>query len=310
MLPSISPTIPTAVRRPWRRAFTRYRLELGLLLAPFLAGALLLVIAPTLYTAVLAFTQYDALAAPTWSGLDNFITIFRRDLFWIAGRNSLIYVGLAAPLQLLGALLLALLLHPARRGVRPYRVAAYLPSVIPEVAYALIWLWIFNPLYGPLNRLLEWVGLPGVNWLTGEETALISLVLMSCLRVGEGMLLLIAARQGVPAEYFQAAALDGGSRWQLFRHITLPLLAPWLLLLLLRDILLSAQSSFVPVYMMTAGGPNYATTLLPYLVYEEAFSHFRIGHAAAMMLVMFVGIGALLWLTYRLVGGWGYADEI
>ncbi|MEZ4660927.1 MAG: sugar ABC transporter permease [Caldilineaceae bacterium] len=149
-----------------------------------------------------------------------------------------------------------------------------------------------------------------MNWLIGEDTALIALVLMSCLRVGEGMLLLIAARQGVSNEYFQAAALDGGSRWQLFRHITLPLLAPWLLLLLLRDILLSAQSSFVPVYMMTEGGPNYATTLLPYLIYEEAFSHFRIGHAAAMMLIMFVGIGALLWLIYRLVGGWGYADEI
>ncbi|MCB9149710.1 MAG: sugar ABC transporter permease [Caldilineaceae bacterium] len=280
------------------------------MLAPFLVGATLLIILPALYTAVLAFTQYDALAAPTWSGLANFRTIFQRDLFWIALRNSLIYVGLAAPLQLLGALLLALLLHHPHRGVRQYRVAAYLPSVIPEVAYALIWLWIFNPLYGPLNKVLAWVGLPALNWLVSEDTALISLVLMSGLRVGEGMLLLIAARQGLPTAYFQVAALDGGNRWQLFRYITLPLLAPWLFLLLLRDILLSAQSSFVPVYMMTSGGPNYATTLLPYLVYEEAFSHFRIGHAAAMMLIMFAGIGALLWLLYWLLGGWGYADEI
>ena len=296
--------------RSWRRICTRYRLELGLLLAPFLVGATLLVILPALYTAVLAFTRYDALAAPTWSGLANFRTIFQRDLFWIALRNSLTYVGLAAPLQLLGALLLALLLHHPRRGVRQYRVAAYLPSVIPEVAYALIWLWIFNPLYGPLNKVLAWVGLPTLNWLVSEDTALISLVLMSCLRVGEGMLLLIAARQGLPTAYFQVAALDGGNRWQLFRYITLPLLAPWLFLLLLRDILLSVQSSFVPVYMMTSGGPNYATTLLPYLVYEEAFSHFRIGHAAAMMLVMFAGIGVLLWLIYWLLGGWVYADEI
>ncbi|MEZ4660926.1 MAG: sugar ABC transporter permease [Caldilineaceae bacterium] len=159
MVRSTSPPI-THPRRSWWRAHTRYRLEIGLLLAPFLVGAALLVILPALYTVMLAFTEYDALAAPTWRGLANFATIFQRDLFWIAVRNSLIYVALAAPLQLLGALLLALLLHHARPGVRLYRVAAYLPSVAPEVAYALIWLWIFNPLYGPLNKLLEWVDCP------------------------------------------------------------------------------------------------------------------------------------------------------
>jgi multiple sugar transport system permease protein len=292
-----------------RLVVNRYRLELGLLLVPFLAGAAFLIILPVLYTFLLAFTKYDALAPPTWSGLSNFATIFQRDVFWIAVRNSLAYVGLAAPLQLLGALILALLLHHQRRGVRQYRTAAYLPSVIPDVAYALIWLWIFNPLYGPLNKLLGWVGVQGPAWLINADTALLSLVFMTCFRVGEGMLVLIAALQAMPPTYFQAAALDGGNRWQLFRHITLPLLAPWLLLLLLRDILLSAHSSFIPVYMMTEGGPGYATTLLPYLIYEEAFSHFRIGHAASMMLVMFMGIGALLWLVSRLMRGWGYADE-
>lgn len=295
--------------RPWRGVTLRYRLELGLLLAPFLVGALLLVIFPALYTFVLAFTEYDALASPTWRGLGNFSTIFQRDVFWIAVRNSLAYVGLAAPLQLLGALLLALLLYHQRRGVRQYRISAYLPSVVPDVAYALIWLWIFNPLYGPLNMLLGRVGLPGAAWLVSVDTALLSLVFMSCFRVGEGMVLLIAALQAMPPDYFQAAALDGGNRWQLFRQITLPLLAPWLLLLLLRDMLLSAQSSFIPVYIMTEGGPGYATTLLPYLIYDEAFNHFRIGHAASMMLVMFMGIGVLIWLLYYVVGGWGYADE-
>ncbi len=288
---------------------SRYRLELGLLLAPFLLGTTLLIVVPGLLTVILAFMEYDALAAPVWSGLQNFSTIFRREIFWIAVRNSLLFVGMAAPLQLLGALLLALLLHPTRPGVRHYRIAAYLPSVIPDVAYALIWLWIFNPLYGPLNKVLGWVGLPGPAWLVDADLALVALVFMSCFRIGEGMLVLIAALQGLPPAYFHAAALDGGNRWQIFRHITLPLLAPWLLLLLIRDILLSAQSNFTSVYMMTEGGPGYATTMLPYLIYNEAFSNFRIGHAASMMLIMFVGIGILLWLVYKIVGGWGYADE-
>lgn len=295
-------------RRQWYVA--TYRLELGLMLAPFLVGTLLLIVVPALLTVLLAFTEYDAFSPPQWSGLQNFVTIFQRELFWIAVRNSLVYIALAAPLQLLGALILALLLYHQRYGVRQYRIAAFLPSVIPEVAYALIWLWLFNPLYGPLNQLLGWLGLPGPAWLVDPDTALLALVVMSCFRLGEGMLVLIAALQGIPPAYFQVAALDGGNRWQLLRYITLPLLMPWLLLLLLRDILLSAQSSFAPVYMMTEGGPGYATMLLPYLIYDEAFSHFRLGHAASMMLVMFVGIGGLLWVVYRVTGGWGYTDEI
>lgn len=308
-----SKTKPTANKlsaSPRQRHTTHQRLELTLLLTPFLVGTLILIVLPALLTILLAFTKYNAFTPPQWNGLQNFTTIFQRDVFWIAIKNSLIYVGLSAPLQLLGALLLALLLYHQRYGVRQYRIAAFLPTIIPEVAYALIWLWIFNPLYGPLNKLLGWIGLPGEAWLVNADTALLSLVFMSCFRLGEGMFILIAALQGIPTTYFQAAALDGANRWQLLRHIILPLLTPWLLLLLLRDILLSAQSSFAPVYMMTEGGPNYATMLLPYLIYDEAFSHFRLGHAAAMMVVMFIGIGALLWLVYRLVGGWGHTDEI
>ena len=152
-----------------RRPLSWYQAELWLLLTPFVMGALLLIVLPALLTLVLAFTEYDALSAPVWSGLDNFRTIFRRDIFWIAVRNSLAFVGLAVPLQLLGALLLALLLYQQRSGVRHYRIAAYLPSVIPDVAYALIWLWLFNPLYGPLNKVLGAVGLPQPAWLVDAD---------------------------------------------------------------------------------------------------------------------------------------------
>lgn len=302
--------LPVTKARLTPRRISWYQVELGLLLAPFVLGAALLIVFPALFTVILAFTEYDALSAPVWSGLQNFRTIFQREVFWIAVRNSLVFIGLATPLQLLGALGLALLLYHQRTGVRHYRNAAYLPTVIPDVAYALIWLWLFNPLYGPLNKVLGGFGLPQPAWLVDDNTALLSVIFMSSFRIGEGMLLLIAALQGMPAAYFQAAALDGGTRWQIFRYITLPLLIPWLLLLLMRDILLSAQSSFTPIYMMTEGGPGYATMLLPYLIYDEAFSHFRIGHAASMMVVMFVGIGLLLWVVYKVAGGWGYSDEV
>ncbi|MFO7634608.1 MAG: sugar ABC transporter permease [Caldilinea sp.] len=287
----------------------RHHLHLWLLLMPFLAGAFLLIGLPALITFGLAFTRYDAISPPIWNGLENFATIFRRELFWIAVRNSLLFAATAAPLQVLGALLLALLLHPSRRGVHLYRSSVYLTTVIPDVAYAMIWLWLFNPLTGPINLLLGWGGAPQPAWLVDPGTALPALVIMASVRVGEGMLLLIAARQAMPAAYFQAAMLDGADRWRIFRYLTLPLLAPWLLLLLIRDVVIGAHSAFTPVYIMTGGGPGYATTLLPFLIYEEAFGYLRIGQAAAMMSIMFVMIGLLVWLVYRRAGGWGYDDD-
>lgn len=279
------------------------------MLAPFLAGALLLIVLPALITFGLAFTRYNAVATPVWSGLDNFVAIVRREVFWIAVRNSLLFAATAAPLQVLGALILALLLHSPRRGVHAYRSTVYLTTVIPDVAYALIWLWLFNPLYGPINQVLAWFGAPQPAWLVDPTTALPALVIMAALRVGEGMLLVIAARQAMPATFFQAAMLDGAGQRQIFRYITLPLLAPWLLLLLVRDIVIGAHSTFTPVFIMTGGGPGYATTLLPFLIYEEAFGHLRIGQAAAMMTVMFAAVGLLVWGVYRWIGARGYDDE-
>ena len=289
---------------------TRHRLQLWLLLTPFLAGALLLIGLPALITFGLAFTRYDALAAPVWVGLENFLAIFRREVFWIAVRNSLIFAAIAAPLQVLGALLLALLLHPVRRGVHLYRASIYLTTVIPDVAFALIWLWLLNPRYGPINLALGIIGAPQPAWLVDPATALPALAIMAATRVGEGMLLLIAARQALPVPLFQAAMLDGAGRWQSFRHITGPLLAPWLLLLLVRDVVIGAHSAFTPVFLMTGGGPGYATTLLPFLIYEEAFGHLRIGQAAAMMALMFAAVGLLIGIVFWRTRGWGYGDDL
>lgn len=289
---------------------TRHHLQLWLLLTPFLAGALLLIGLPALITFGLAFTRYDALGAPVWVGLENFTAILRREVFWIAVRNSLLFAAIAAPLQVTGALLLALLLHPARRGVHIYRSSIYLTTVIPDVAFALIWLWLLNPLYGPINALLGWFGAPQPAWLVESGTALPALAIMAATRVGEGMLLLIAARQALPIAYFHAAMLDGAGRWQCFRHITWPLLAPWLVLLLVRDIMIGAHGAFTPVYIMTGGGPGYATTLLPFLIYEEAFSHLRIGQAAAMMSMMFAVVGLLVGFVFQRTRGWGYGDDV
>src|SRR5687768_11438225 len=142
-----APPIPAESRT--RRALNHlYQWELYALLSPYLVGALILVLFPALLSFALAFTEYDALAAPTWNGIQNFRDLATDRLLRIAMRNSLYFIVLAVPLRLLAALGLALFLNQARRGIGVYRAAVYLPTVIPDMAYALIWLWIFNPFYG------------------------------------------------------------------------------------------------------------------------------------------------------------------
>lgn len=287
-----------------------YQAGLYLLLAPYLLGAFLLVALPALLSFALALTEYDVISPPAWRGLQNFEKLAQDPLFFISVRNSALFVLLTVPLRLLGALGLALLLHRPRPGVKLYRTAIYLPTIVPNVAYALIWLWIFNPLYGPLNLLLGKLGLPTPAWLVEEQTALPALALMALFQIGEGFAVLLAGLQEIPHAYYQAAALDGAGRWQLFRYITLPLLGPWLLLITMRDIIMSIQGTFTPAMVMTGGGPYYATLFVPLLIYKTAFDRFRFGEGAAMMLLVFVGVGLLLLLVYQSVGGWGYADEV
>jgi multiple sugar transport system permease protein len=269
-----------------------------------------LALAPAVLSLALAFTEYDALSPPVWRGLDNFHEIFSDELFLTSLRNSAFFVLLAAPLRLGGALALALLLSRRRRGLGAYRVAVYLPTVIPDVAYALIWLWIFNPIYGPLNQALSALGLPAPVWLLEPDTARLAIVIMSLFQIGEGFVVLLAGREEIPPDYYHAAAVDGAGPWQMFRLITLPLLAPWLLVLTIRDALLSAQSTFTPALLMTGGGPYYATLFTPLLVYQEAFDRFRFGRAAAMMLVLLLGLGLLLWLVTLVARGWGEGEQV
>ena len=280
------------------------------MLAPYLLGVALLIVLPVLLAFGVAFTDYYVVRPPEWNNFRNFPEIFAERLFWLSARNSIVYILLSVPLRIVGALLLALLLNQRRRGVGFYRAAAYLPTVIPDVAYALIWLWVLNPYYGPLNQLLGALGLPTPAWLADPRTALPALALMAVFQLGEGLVVLLAGRQDIPLEFYEAAALEGASRWQLARTITLPLLAPWLLLLTIRDIILSTQSSFTPGYLMTGGQPYYATLFLPMFIHNEAFDRFLFGHAGAMLLILFLWLGMLLWIVYQVLGGWGYADDV
>jgi multiple sugar transport system permease protein len=290
------------------------RRQLALMLAPYLLGLSVLVAVPGLVTFGLALTEYDLLRSPEFVGVENFRELARDDIFRRALVNSLVFAALAVPLRLAAALALALLLHRRMRGIGAARSAAVLPTVIPDVAYGLVWLWLFNPLYGPINVLLRvWGDSPtetawGVappQWLTHPNDARAAIIIMSLFTIGEGFVVLLVTRQGLPTELYDLAALEDATAWGIFRRVTVPLMAPILLLLLARDTIFSLQATFVPALVVTEGGPPpYATTYVPLFVYQNAFEYLRYGYAAAATLVMFALTAVIVLLQWRIVRRW------
>ncbi len=275
------------------------------MLLPYVSGLVLLVLVPALVTIGLAFTDADLVSAPRFVGGANFRELFSDDVFRIALGNSLWYLVWSVPLRVLGAVAFALLLHRRFRAAAAYRTSVFLPTVIPDVAYALVWLWIFNPLYGPMNLILEALGVDGPAWLSQPGPARAAVVIMSLFQIGEGFVIALAVRQMIPDALYEVAAVEGAGTWGVFRRITLPLMVPALLLLLLRDTIFAFQTSFVPALLVTDGGPPpHATTYLPLFVYRNAFEYLRYGYAAAATLVMLLVTVAIVWLQVSLVRRW------
>jgi multiple sugar transport system permease protein len=278
--------------------------RLNWFLVPVVVGALLLVVMPALLTLFLGFTHYDALGPPRAAGVENFRRMRSDPIFWQSLRNSLIFAAIAVPLRLAMALGVGLLMARPRGGVGAARTAVSLPTFVPDVAYALLWLWVFNPLYGPLGAALRAIGLPGTEWLLGPWGARMSIVIMSLFQVAEAFIVVVAVRSEIPDDLYEIAGLEGASGWQTFRRVTLPLLVPTLVLLAARDVAFSLQATFVPALVLYEGGPNYATTFLPLYVYQNAFEYLRFGYAGAMTMVMFVVTAGMVGIQLLALRRW------
>ena len=298
----------------------RHNRQLALMLAPYVFGLLVLVALPALVTFGLALTEYDLLRSPEFIGIHNFRELARDDIFATALKNSLVFALLAVPLRLAITLGFALLMHERFFGVGTYRSATALPTVIPDIAYGLVWLWLFNPIYGPINAFLRvggdsptttaW-GVQPPQWLTHPNDARAAIIIMSLFTIGEAFVVLLVTRQGLPSELFELAALEDATRWTVFRHLTLPLMAPILLLLFARDTIFSLQATFVPALVVTEGGPPpNATTYVPLFVYRNAFEYLRYGYASAATLTMFVLTAAVVYVQWRIIRRWRMAFAI
>ncbi len=275
-----------------------------LLIAPMMLGFGVFSLLALLASFVIGLTEWNILTPPQWVGLNNYLRLFQDRLFlqtlWNTARLTLLYV----PFALAISLGLALALN-ARIRFRPiYRAVYFLPVLTMPVASAVVWRWLYDPFYGPINGAFGQVGLPQPAWLADTTTALPAIVVVLIWNsVGRDMVIFLAGLQNIPRDYYEAAQIDGAGRWHQFRHVTLPLLTPTTFFLLVTSIISSLQV-FDVVYVMTQGGPSNSTQTIVYYVYEEAFRNFRMGYATAMAVVLFVIVLIFTLLQFRLQRRW------
>ena len=286
-----------------------------LFISPWLIGAVVFLLGPILVSLLLAFSSWDIITPAHWVGMDNFQEMAKDERFTASLRATAIYTLFSVPLGVAGSLGLALLLNAKMRGQAVFRTLYYLPAVASTVAASLIWLRLFNPESGLLNYLIGALHLTPlfsalhltdpvkgyVNWLGSEKTALGSLIIMSLWGIGGGMIIYLAGLQGIPQSYYEAAAVDGASVWQKFRHVTLPLLTPTIFFTLIMGVIGSFQV-FTQGFVMTAGGPNNATLFYVLYLYQNAFQFLKLGYASAMAWVLFLIILVFTVLQMRLSG--------
>jgi multiple sugar transport system substrate-binding protein len=256
---------------------------------------------PVAASLVYSFTDYSVLTAPRWIGLANFSDLLTDEVFWIALKNTLLYVALALPLGLVFSFFAALMLDAGTRGAGIYRTLMFLPSLTPVVASALTWMWIFNSQFGVLNHLLGKVsfGLIGpIPWLADPKLALPSLVLMSFWSVGQVVVILLAAMQDVPTALYEAADIDGAGWWRKVWHITIPLTSPVIYFNAIIGMVGGLQL-FTQPYLMTDGGPARATLTYTMRLYQNAFYFLRMGYASAMAWILFLVILGLTAVAIR-----------
>jgi multiple sugar transport system permease protein len=273
-------------------------------LAPYAIGTAVLVLLPAAMTFGYAFTNHTGLAEPSFNGLANIRRMFTDPFLGASLRASLIHVAIAVPLRLLAATALGLFLAAPRPGGRWYRAAVYLPTVIPDVALALVFLWVLNPLNGPLNQLLGVFGLPQPAWLATPWGARAGVVMMLLFPIGEAFVVVLATRRQINARLYEAARLEGAGAFGQLRRITLPVLAPVLVLLAVRDTVFTLQANFVPAYILTDGGPNNATLYLPIYIYDQSFEFLGFGYGAAITLLVLLITAVLIALQLLLVRRW------
>ncbi|WP_312093116.1 sugar ABC transporter permease [Niallia sp.] len=276
-------------------------------ISPWLIGFLGLTVGPMIYSFIMSFTDWDMLTKMEFVGLDNYINLFKDQIFLLSVKNTFIYALMSVPVSLLVSLGMAYLLSFKLKGMRFFRTLYYLPAIVPVVASSILFTNILAA-NGLLNKVLGYIGIQGPAWLLEKGAVLYGFVLLALWGVGGTMVLLLSAINSIGDEMYEAAMMEGASRFKMFRSITIPLISPVIFFNLITGIIGSLQT-FTQVYLLTDGGPDNASSMIVPYLYKNAFSYYRMGYASAMAWVLFAIILVLSLIVLRSSKMWVFYEE-
>lgn len=305
---------PAVVKTAGVRSGNREALWFYLLASPWIVGFVVLTLGPMLFSGYLSLTDWDLFNPPEWVGLDNYVKMFTGDpVFWKVLGNTAFYAFLSVPLCMLASLGAAYLLNKPLRFLRLFRTAIYLPTLVPLVATSILFVWMFAPDTGLINTFLGLFGIDGPEWLLDASWVKPALIVVSVWQIGTSVLLLLAGMQGVPKHLYEAAALDGATPWQQFRHITIPMLTPVIFFNLVMGII-GAFQVFAQIYIMTSkgnnfGGPDNASQMVVPYLFSHAFKFNHMGYASALAWVLFAILLALTAVVIRSSSLWVFYES-
>jgi multiple sugar transport system permease protein len=280
-----------------------------LFIAPWAIGFLLFTVGPIIASFVLSFMQYDMALPPKFVGLANFQELFGDPLFYKSMQNTIYIVVFAVPLGMIAAFGMALLLNQKVRGQALYRTAYFIPSIVPAVASAALWLYVLQPQWGLLNGFLESIGIPGPGWLASEVWSKPSIIMLMVWASGGTMVIYLAGLQDISQEFYEAAEIDGANVIRKFMHITLPLMTPTIFFTLVMGVIGTFQV-FSIIFVLTdgMGGPVNSTLVYLIYIYRNAFNFFRMGYSSSMAWVLFTIILLLTIIQFRTALYWVFYE--
>ena len=275
-----------------------------LFLLPWIIGFVVFSAGPLGASFLIVFTEWPILAAPTWIGIQNYLTMVKDPLFWQSLKVTTVYTVIGVPMGLVAGFAVALLMNQQIRVIALWRAIYYMPAVVGGVVVARMWQGVFNPIYGILNALLGLLGLQGPNWLGQAEWVIPAFLIMALWNVaGANMVIYLAGLQSIPTEIYEAAMIDGAGAWHKLRHVTIPMMTPVIFLRLIMGIIGSFQV-FTQAFVMTKGGPGNASLFYVLYLYRNAFEYSKMGYASALAWVLFAIILVLTWLFFRSSERW------
>lgn len=279
-------------------------------IAPIVIGFLIFILGPMIYAFAMSFSNWSLLNEFKYIGFDNYRKLFFEDkTFWKSFWNTIYFsIGLV-PLNLVIAFSLALLLKQKLAGISFFRTAIFTPVVTSVVVWAIIWKFIFGTEGGLINILLQYIGIKGPAWLYDMKLTMPVVIVVSVLKnVGNNMVLFLAALYNVPEMYYEAATLDGASKWKQMKSITIPMITPTIFMLLVIT-MIGSLKVFGQIYVLTGGGPGNATKVLVYYIYELAFKQYEFGYASAVAFILFVFILVLTIIQWNGKKRWVHYEE-